>query len=89
MGCYNYSNGLFKIQVKLPKNWVLITHLFFQCTRKKSLASIHTLPHAYFIPYRYGTYIPYMYHFAWADQRVGMGDTSTKILISILYVLDT
>ena len=32
MGCYNYSNGLFEIQVKLPKNWVLITHLFFQCT---------------------------------------------------------
>ena len=31
MGCYNYSNGLFEIQVKLPKNWVLITHLFFQC----------------------------------------------------------
>ena len=31
MGCYNYSNGLFEIQVKLPKNWVLITHLFLQC----------------------------------------------------------
>ena len=32
MGCYNYSNGLFEIQVKLPKNWVLITHLFFSVT---------------------------------------------------------
>ena len=32
MGCYNYSNGLFEIQVKLLKNWVPITHLFFQCT---------------------------------------------------------
>ena len=30
LGCYNYSNGLFEIQVKLQKNWYLI-HLFFQC----------------------------------------------------------
>ena len=31
MGCYNYSQGLFENQVKLPKNCVLITHLLFQC----------------------------------------------------------
>ena len=42
MGCYNYSNGLFEIQVKLLKNWVLITHLFFQC-RLAVAAQMHVI----------------------------------------------
>ena len=33
MGCFNYPNGLFEIQVKLPKNWVLMTYLFLNQAR--------------------------------------------------------
>ena len=36
MGYFNYPNGLFEIQVKLPKNWVLITHMFFQCNQNNA-----------------------------------------------------
>ena len=32
MGCYNYSNGLFEIQVKLPKKLGTYNPSVFQCT---------------------------------------------------------
>ena len=33
MGCYNYSNGLFEIQVKLPKKLGTYNPSVFQCSK--------------------------------------------------------